>query len=69
MLEQHRHRIDQESATRFAQRIEYLRQIAPVSEFYYARDLRNYGRMALLIARHVSVQREVVSKAVARLSR
>jgi succinoglycan biosynthesis protein ExoO len=69
MLEQYRHRINEESATLFTQRIEHLRQIAPVSEFYHARHMRNYGRMALLIARHVSVQREVVSRAVARLSR
>jgi succinoglycan biosynthesis protein ExoO len=69
MLARYRHRIDRESATLFTQRIEYLRRIAPVSEFYHARHMRNYGRMALLLARHASVQREVVSKAVARLTR
>lgn len=69
MLEQYRSQLDQEAATLFAQRIEYLRHIAPISEFYHARHARNYSRMALLLARHASVRLEVVSKAVVRLSR
>jgi len=69
LLEEYRHQIDQATTTLFMQRIEYLRQIAPVSEFYHARHMRNYGRMAVLFARHVSVRREIVAKAVARLSR
>ena len=51
--------VDQEGA---AQRIRFLRHIAPISEFYFARHTRDYGRMAYLLARHVSVQREAVGK-------
>ena len=69
MLERYRSRIGPESAMLFTQRIDYLRKIAPLSEFYHARQMRDYGRMALLLARHASVQREVMTKAVARLSR
>jgi succinoglycan biosynthesis protein ExoO len=64
VLARYRNRIEQHSVMLIERRIAFLRRIAPISEFYYARRKRNYGRMAFLFARHVSVQREAIGKAL-----
>lgn len=69
LRERYSDRIDEAMSELIAQRIAHLRHVAPISDFYYARQTRAYGRMAYLMARHVSVRREAISKAIARLSR
>lgn len=69
MFVRYRNRIEPHSADAIEQRIAFLRRIAPISEFYYARRKRNYGRMAFLLARHISVQREAISKVLRLLPR
>jgi len=62
VLARYSEQIDAGTAGAIEQRIRFLRHIAPISEFYFARHTRDYGRMAYLLARHVSVQREAVGK-------
>jgi succinoglycan biosynthesis protein ExoO len=62
-------RLAPEAASAIEQRIAFLHNIAPISEFYFARKKRNIGRMAFLFARHPSVQREAFGKLMSLLSR
>jgi succinoglycan biosynthesis protein ExoO len=62
VLERYRGRLDGDAAASIERRITFLKRMAPVSEFYFARRRRDYGRMALLLARHASVQREAIGK-------
>lgn len=69
LLDRYSVRLDDAATELFVQRIAHLRHVAPISDFYYARQTRSYGRMALLMAQHVSVRREAFAKALARLTR
>jgi succinoglycan biosynthesis protein ExoO len=69
LLARYRSRMTPEATKLVGERITFLRRIAPISEFYFARRTHDYVRMALLLARHPSVQREALGKALRRFSR
>jgi len=69
LRERYKGRITEEDIALLSHRIDELGRIAPVSDFYHARRTLHYTRMAFLLARHGSVQREVISKLVGRLIR
>jgi succinoglycan biosynthesis protein ExoO len=69
MLARYREGLDARSVRAVERRIEYLRVGASISEFYHARRRRNYGRMAYLLARHPTVQREALRRMWRRLAR
>lgn len=62
VLARYRDRVAPDTATSIERRIAFLDRMAPVSDFYFARRKHAYGRMAFLLARHVSVQREAIGK-------
>lgn len=64
----YRDRLSVETAASLAKRIDGLEQIAPISDFYYARRRRQYVQMAALLIRHGAVQREIVAKVATRLA-